>query len=413
MTSLSDMRISRNDTMKKILFVINTLGRAGAEMALLSLLDKLRSDEYRIDLYVLMGQGELYDRLPGCVNLLNRDYCTESVLSDAGRRSMAKKVLRSLVNNGRFFRKCGYIIATLARMIKEKNISMEKLLWRVISDGADIFEEEYDLAVAYIEGGSAYYVVEHVKARKKTAFIHIDYRSAGYTRWLDRDCYQSFDRIFTVSDEIKNYFLSVYPECAGKTYVFHNIINQDAIIRQSKKPGGFDDNYMGARLLTVGRLTYQKAYEVAIDAMKLLRDRGRSVRWYVLGEGRERQTLEKQIENLGLCDDFILCGAVDNPYPYYAQADIYVHATRFEGKSIAIQEAQTLSLPIIASDRNGNREQIINGVDGLLCELTPQSVCEAVERLLDDEVLRESMAKQAGLKNIVDDTELGMLLEMI
>lgn len=399
--------------MKKLLFVINTLGRAGAETAMLSLFNKLDPKEYKIDLYVLMGQGELYDRIPDYVNLLNKDFCTESVLSGAGRRSMVKRVLGSLKNNGGFFKKCGYIIVNLARMVKERNVRIEKLLWRVLSEGAEIFDEKYDLAVAYIEGGSAYYVAEHVNADKKAAFVHIDYRSAGYTRQLDKDCYVSFDRIFTVSDEIKGYFLSVYPECADKTYVFHNIINQDAIIRNSKEPGGFDDNYNGIRLLTVGRLTYQKAYEIAIAAMKLLKDKGRNVRWYVLGEGSQRQALEKQIEGLGLCGDFVLCGAVDNPYPYYAQADIYVHATRFEGKSIAIQEAQTLGLPIIASDRSGNKEQIINGVDGLLCELTPESVCEAVERFLDNNELMESCAKQAGLKNIVNDKEIEMLLNMM
>ena len=67
-------------------------------------------------------------------------------------------------------------------------------------------------------------------------------------------------------------------------------------------------------------------------------------------------------------------GAVANPFPYFKQSDIYVHASRFEGKSIAIQEAQTLGCAIIASDCNGNREQIIDGEDGLLCELTPEKL---------------------------------------
>lgn len=398
--------------MKKLLFVINTLGRAGAETAMLSLFNKLDPNEYKIDLYVLMGQGEMYDDIPVHVNLLNKNFCTKSVLSSVGRRKMIRSVLHSFIKNGGFFKKCGYIIANLAAMVKDRDIKIEKLLWRTLSDGAEIFTEKYDLAVAYIEGGSAYYVADHVNADKKAAFVHIDYRSAGYTRKLDKDCYLSFDRIFAVSDEVKEYFLSVYPECGDKTYVFHNIINQEAIIHKAKEPGGFDDDFSGIRLLTVGRLTYQKAYEIAIDAMKLLKDKGRNVRWYVLGEGNLRQSLQKQIESLGLCGDFLLYGAVNNPYPYYAQADIYVHATRFEGKSIAIQEAQTLGLPIVASNSNGNKEQIINGVDGLLCELTPKAVCEAIEKFLDNTELMESCAKEAERKNIVNDKEIELLLNM-
>lgn len=80
----------------------------------------------------------------------------------------------------------------------------------------------------------------------------------------------------------------------------------------------------------------------------------------------------------------MLLGAVENPYPYYAQADLYVHATRFEGKSIAIQEAQVLGCPVIASDCNGNREQIESGVDGILCKLSPEDIAKCIEELIAD-----------------------------
>ena len=121
---------------------------------------------------------------------------------------------------------------------------------------------------------------------------------------------------------------------------------------------------MKRRLLTVGRLTSQKAYEIAIDAMKLLKEKGVQAHWYVLGEGELREVLQRQINRLGLEKDFLLLGAVENPYPYYAQCDLYVHATRFEGKSIAVQEAKILGCPILVSDCNGNREQVKDGVDG-------------------------------------------------
>lgn len=71
--------------MKKILFVINTLGRGGAETALLELLYTLEGQgEYEISLYVLMGQGELRKRLPDRVRLLNSSFSEDSVLSKRG-----------------------------------------------------------------------------------------------------------------------------------------------------------------------------------------------------------------------------------------------------------------------------------------------------------------------------------------
>lgn len=143
--------------------------------------------------------------------------------------------------------------------------------------------------------------------------------------------------------------------------------------------------------MTVGRLTYQKAYDIAVDAMKLVKNAGCKARWYVLGEGNERRMLERKIAHLGLTSDFLLLGATKNPYPYYVNADLYVHATRFEGKSIAIQEAQTLGCPVIASDCNGNREQIENEKDGLLCELTPQAIADSILFLAKNPQIRKYM----------------------
>lgn len=399
--------------MKKILFVVNTMGRAGAEKALLELLKSLEGSGYDLSLYVIMGQGEMIGELPPYVRLLNRRYSGESVLTERGKRIMAKTVCAAFFKNGHFFRKLGNALKICLDMRKRGRIQPDKLLWRVLSDGAERFDEKFDLAVAYLEGASAYYVSDHVNAVRKCGFVHIDYESAGYTKMMDQNCWDRFDRIFMVSGEAKEHFLKVYPEYGEKSAVFPNIIDQEEIRRKGTLAGGFTDNYEGCRLLTVGRLTYQKAYDVAIDAMKIIKDAGYRARWYVLGEGDQRKSLEKKIAGLGLQKEFVFLGAVDNPYPYYAQADLYIHATRFEGKSIAIQEAQTLGCPIIASDCNGNREQITDGKDGLLCKLTPQAVADAVCMLLRDKDMRNALGDAAAKKQIGQKKQLLMLQDLL
>lgn len=399
--------------MKKILITINTLGLAGAEVALLGLLGQLDPKEYEVDLFVLMGQGELIHRVPKHVKVLNSKYCDSSVLSKEGRKHLTKTVLQALVCKGRMFTLFPYLCKHLFKQLGEGKIRPDKLLWRVLSDGAPRFKEEYDLAIAYLEGGATYYVADHVKAKSKATFLHVDYSQAGYSRSLDRECYLDFDRVFTVSDEVKESFLKVYPECKGKTDVFHNILDQDEIRNKAKLPGGFADDYKGKRILTVGRLTTQKAYEISIDAMKLLKDKGVQARWYVLGEGDQRAVLTTKIQQLGLENDFILMGAVDNPYPYYSQTDIYVHATRFEGKSIAIQEAQTLGCATLVSDCSGNREQVTHGVDGLLCDLNPEAICAGIEELLSSEEKRKNYGQAAASKSLANPEEMKKLLDLI
>ena len=362
---------------KKILFVINTLGYGGAERAMLDLFDVLDPKKYEISLYVLTGQGELRQELPERVKLLNQDYYAISVLTKEGRKLLMKSVLRAGIGKGLFLRRAPYLLKNFWNMARRGEILIDKLCWRLLADGAPIPEKEYDLAVAYLEGGATYYVAEHVKAKKKAAFVHIDYEQAGYTRELDLNCYRKIDRIFTVSDEVKEHFLEVYPEYGEKVSVFHNLVNQDRIRRMAEQGLGFEDDFQGYRILTVGRLTRQKRYDVAIRALALLKEKcSEPVRWYVLGEGDLRASLEQQIKDAGLEKDFMLLGVRANPFPYCKNCDFYVHATGYEGKSIAIQEAQTLGRPILATDCSGNREQIRHGVDGRLCELTPEAVSE-------------------------------------
>ena len=398
---------------KSVLFVINTLGHAGAETALIELLWQMNPKQYHISLIVLMNQGELVHRLPPYVKLLNQNYKDMSVYGKSGQRALQQTVLRATFLRGTIFWRLPYLVKNLILMIKNTNVRFDRLAFRLIADGAPRLRAHYDLAVAYLEGASTYYLADYVKAAKKAAFLHVDYEQAKYSKALDLDCYLNMDCIFTVSDEVKDSFLKVYTRYRKKTKVFHNLINPDEIRRRAKEAGGFTDHFQGYRILTAGRLVHQKAYDIAVETMRLLKAEGYPVKWYVLGEGILHNKLKKQIKNCELDKDFLLLGHADNPYPYFAQTDFYVHATRFEGKSIAIQEAQILGCAIIASDCSGNREQIISGTDGLLCELTPQKIKESIVSLIQDDALRKQLSEAAKSKKTAHPGELEQLLNLL
>ena len=145
----------------------------------------------------------------------------------------------------------------------------------------------------------------------------------------------------------------------------------------------------------------------------MIKDKGYRARWYVLGEGDQREKLERDIARWGLENDFLLLGTVQNPYPYYRQADLCVHATRYEGKSIVIQEAQTLGCAVLASDCDSNCQQIRDGVDGVLCELAPQALAEGIVSLLEDREKRERLGKAAQAKEMPRGQEVKQLLELL
>lgn len=396
---------------KKILFSINTLGRAGAEVALMELLRRIDPEKYEVHLHVITEQGEMIGQVPDHVHFLTPDMDTTPIHSGAGRRRLARWTAARIFRNGALGKNLGYVLVNLGRMIRRGRIQPDKLLWRILADAADAPTETYDLAVAFIEGGAAYFVADRVQARKKVAFIHIDYGQAGYTRKLDGDCYAGMDRIFGVSDEVCDAFRACYPEHAARVEVFHNLLNKERILDLAEEEGGFTDGYTGFRLLTVGRLTAQKATEVSIEAMRLLKDAGICARWYVLGEGDRRPRLEALIRRLGLEEDFLLPGSVENPYPYMRQTDLYVHATRFEGKSIAVQEAQIMGRPVLVSDCAGNREQVTDGADGFMCALDPQSLCEKIKFLIADGELRARCGAAAAKKMLMADEGAEKLLQ--
>lgn len=382
-------------------------------MSMLEFLKKLDRTKYEISLYVMMEQGELSNDLPPDIRVLNQRLSNCSVWGSRGRFRMAVTVLTSYFRNGNYMRKLAGLVKNFVQMMKAGRVQIDKLCWPMVAEGAHRFEESFDLVIAWMEGGAAYYAAKHVKAERKAAFIHISYESAGYTPDMDQGCWEQFGRIFAVSEEVRESFVRLYPQYKTKTFIFPNIMDVEKIRRKAQEPGGFSDDYDGFRLLTVGRLTYQKGYDIAIRAMSLLKKRGYKVRWYVLGEGEERKHLKKQIAALGLEKDFCLLGQVENPYPYYKQVDLYVHATRYEGKSIAIQEAQILGCAVIASDCPGNREQFISGRDGILCRLDPGEIADSIAVLLRDRTKKAVFKREAEIKEMPWGKEFELLTEFM
>ncbi|MEE0954923.1 MAG: glycosyltransferase [Eubacterium sp.] len=386
---------------KRVLFVINTMGQGGAETALLALLKKIDYSRFRVSLFVLLGQGELLSRVPSEVHVLNRHYDSCDVQSAKGRVRLAGKVLSLGLSQGAFVRDAAYLGKNFLAMRQDGRVQADKLLWRVIADGAPVTKDEYDLAVAFLEGAASYYVADRVHAARKVCFVHVDTKAAGYTRELDGDCYSRMDRIFCVSGEVRDSFLSRYPEYGERTAVFHNILDTDYILSMQKKDVRFPDeeSFEGFRILTCARLVRQKELEISIEAMRILRERGTAVRWYVYGEGEERSFLEKKIREYDLTDAFFLPGRTENPYPLYKKADLYVHCSRYEGKSIAIQEAMFSGCAVIASDCSGNREQIESGKDGMLVAFDAAAIADAVEELLRDPDRRRAFGAAAAKRD--------------
>ena len=392
---------------KKILFVINTMGRAGAEKCLLSMLKYMDMEKYEISLFSIINRGEMFQYVPEGVKVLNEDPCTESVLNKKAKKELAKLILKNGCKNGYFLKEAGYLWEMAAYQRKHTGLDFKKLFWKLLSDHAPKQEETYDLAVAYIQGAATYYVMDHVNAKKKVAFLHNEFIDSGYCPKLEEMYYEKADAIYCVSRSICTHFAEVYPKMAGKMEVFYNLLDMEEIQEKAFKTQDLSPLFLRGLqerkeknkilLLTAARIAPVKAYDLAVPALSLVRKQGYDVIWYVLGEGPEKENVERLIRENELEDSFILLGAADNPYPYIAACDIYVQATRYEGCCTSISEAVILKRPVIASDCAGNKEQLNRYETGILVELTPEKIAEGIIKAAADEGLRKELADKANM----------------
>lgn len=126
-------------------------------------------------------------------------------------------------------------------------------------------------------------------------------------------------------------------------------------------------------LLSVGRLEGYKGFEDVLRALALLhaeRALGDTWAWVVVGDGPRRKALAERVARARLQRHVVLAGRVDETllHSLYETADLFVHATRFEGSSLVTLEAMAHRLPVVATRAGGIPDKVVEGETGRLVE---------------------------------------------
>jgi glycosyltransferase involved in cell wall biosynthesis len=251
----------------------------------------------------------------------------------------------------------------------------------------------FDIAVSYAHWVPPTLWAEKIHARRKIQWIHTDMKNVGWIpkinkAWLDVDTY------VLVSEGSKKSFDETCPALSGRSLVVHNFIDNDRIRTQAEE--AIHDMKTNDRLLnvvSVCRLNRVKGLDRAIKAMKQLKDKGILFRWYVVGEGVERENLERLIRKYHLQDNFILLSSRLNPFPYLKKADIFVLPSRSEAFPLSCIEAKVLACPIIITKVSSANELIISGTNGLIVENDTEGLYKGLKLLLTKRHVREKFAK--------------------
>ena len=386
---------------KKILFVINSLGCGGAEKSLVSLLSLFDYGKYDVDLLMMDPGGMFMSLLPKDVNVLPQpDYlrfCREGGFSPkySIRRLYTSVGLRSKPKC------CG------------KPLHDAQAYWKYAGGAFDVLPGKYDAAVAWGQGNPTHFIAEKVNAVRKIAVINVNYEGAGHNKDFDRKYYSRYDIIANVSDDLNRMTKEVFPEFSDRMITLYDINNADLINRMAEEKDPFSDVGDELKIVTAGRMTFQKGYDIAVLGANILKQKGLRFKWYFVGDGPERHKVEDLIAQHDLADNIVLAGAVSNPYVYMKHADIYVQTSRFEGYCLTLCEARILNTPVISTDFDVVHNQLTNEVNGLIVGIDPSSVADGIIRLWKDAGLREKIRENIMKEKKGNKEEINKLYKMI
>lgn len=370
--------------MKKVLFIVGTLQSGGVSKSMVSLLNVWDRDKYDTSLLLCCKEGDVFSKyLPEKVKVIYNPII-EHVMGGFSS-------VKWLFLHGHILLSIGVLLRLLLSRIS-KSLSGE-LIAKMMPTVSD---EYYDLVVDYGGQQLLYYMVNKLKAARKVTFFHNDYSKWPYYYNADKKYYPKVDNIFSISktctDALKKYF----PDCADKVSIMENISSPSMIQAQAEDYSNdlrvmFQEykNDGNNILCTVAHFCRRKGSDFAIEAAEILKKQHVKFKWLFVGKVLE-EDLCYLIKEKGLEENMIFVGVQSNPYPYMYLSDIYVQPSRYEGKSISLDEAKILCKPIVVTNFSTVGDQFENGKNGTICEMKGKAVANAIIELINNPSLQAS-----------------------
>ena len=153
-----------------------------------------------------------------------------------------------------------------------------------------------------------------------------------------------------------------------------------------------------------------KRFNQIAPIARWLKEQGLSFRWYIVGDGTDRNVIEKSIKDLGMDENVIMLGAKTNPHYYIKHADLFVCLSESEACPRVVNEAKILGTPTVSTDFPTISEFIEDGKTGIISPLS--DIPNAIMRFCNDKVLRERIKGNIGQFEF-DNTNLISSIESI
>ena len=343
----------------KVLVLHGHLSMGGEERVLLSVLKNLVELNYDVDLLITWNHGEnnlFENEIPEKVNykFLFDNY--------NGKNKLIKEIYR----------------------IRAKTTYLKKVE-KIIK------ENKYDVIIDYSSNLLKYNNFD-IKV-PVFAWIHF---SLTFGEKLSADKiekyrkqYKKYDKILAICDTMRDEFVEILGMDKNKVELVYNPIDLEAIRKKAENIDKKYENYLKQDyFLQVSRLTEQKQPEHLVDIYYKLKQRGIKEKLYFIGNGEKVELIKQKIKEYKLQNDVILLGQIENPYPFFKNAKLFVHTGKYEGLPTVLLESLALGTPVVAYDCPTGPKDILgkNSEYGKLIPLNDKDVfVEKVCELMNDD----------------------------
>lgn len=210
----------------RILICMHYLELGGAEMSLIGLLEALDPAKVDVDLFVYSHQGPLMKFIPRWVNLLPEN----------GSYSVIEKPLREALRRGHFGVAAGRLFARFLWSLHrgkhdtaKDDISIVQYIGSCVTPWLPKINPsvEYDLCISFLIPHNI--GRDKVRAKKRLAWIHTDYSTVSINAERELPVWNAYDKIASISPEVKRSFLKIFPSLSDKIIDIENILSADFV----------------------------------------------------------------------------------------------------------------------------------------------------------------------------------------
>ncbi|WP_437396047.1 glycosyltransferase [Flagellimonas lutimaris] len=343
--------------MKKVYFIMPTLGSGGAERVASILLNNLDRGRFSLHLIILFG-----NRSDDYIKTLKEDV----------------KLHFFEIKKNRHYSLINWVFKLIRFTYKEKPDVL------FFGFGA------YNVLVSRF----IFLFPKGIRFVARETNIPTKHEKRTIIKWLYKCSYKNFDRIIVQSDEMYLDLNENYNIPRNKLFKINNPVDFNYIQNQCREELADELEGTAHNFISVGRLNHQKGYDLLFNELSKLKNG--NFRLLLLGNGPDREDLWQMAIELGLEDKVEFVGFVANPYKFMAKADVFILSSRYEGYPNAVLEALSCGTPVMANNCLEDLNQIIRpGLNGDIFSFKLSDFSEKLENLLNSGVDRNRIKDDA------------------